>query len=72
MHFASSKTKMFIMSTKIDDPASVEASQTFAWEKEQEIVLGKDTREPYFMEMNGTLYMYYFQAGTNPLTFQPN
>lgn len=24
------------------------------------------------MEMNGTLYFYFFQAGANPLEFQPN
>merc|ERR1712223_328116 len=32
----------------------------------------KDMREPYFLSVNGTLFFYYFEAGTNPIAFEPS
>jgi len=60
-HFASSQTKMFIVS-------STDFGKT--WEKEYELHTGKDLREPYFLEVNGELYFYNLQAGTDPIAFE--
>jgi len=32
----------------------------------------KDLREPYLLVQNGTLYFYFFELGTNPISFDPN
>lgn len=69
-HFASKKTKMFIMSAPVG--GDIDANQTFNWKREQVIELQKDVREPYFIEVNGILHFYYFMAGTDPVAFQPN
>jgi hypothetical protein len=29
-------------------------------------------REPYFLNVQGRLFFYFFQAGDNPAAFQPN
>lgn len=42
------------------------------WRLEQILSLEKDLREPYFLEVNGTLFFYYFEAGTNPVAFEPS
>jgi len=62
-HFASKKTKMYVMSSS-DDGEN--------WEYEHEIELGADVREPYLVETAGHFYLYFFQAGTDPIAFQPN
>jgi len=51
MHFASKKTKIFIMSSQNDG---------LVWTKEHEIELGSDAREPYLVEIAGKLYFYFF------------
>ena len=28
--------------------------------------------QPYFLSINGTLLFYYFEAGTNPIAFEPS
>jgi len=62
-HFASSKTKMYVMSS-IDDGEN--------WTYEYEVELGADVREPYLVETAGHFYLYFFQAGTDPIQFKPN
>ena len=42
------------------------------WEFETEIYSGRDMREPYFLSINGNLFFYFFEAGTNPIAFQPH
>ena len=42
------------------------------WTAEFTIQIGKDMREPYFLDVNGTLFFYYFEAGTNPIAFEPS
>lgn len=69
-HFASKKTKMFIMSAPVGE--DIDANQTFNWKKEHVIELQRDVREPYFIELNGILHFYYFMAGTDIVAFQPN
>ena len=41
------------------------------WSLEKMIGYGKDLREPYFLEVNGNLFFYFFEAGTNPIAFEP-
>lgn len=59
-HFASSKAKMFLMSSEDEGKT---------WVKEFEINLDRDMREPFLLEVNETLFFYFFQAGTNPVKF---
>ena len=42
------------------------------WKAEFTIKIEKDMREPYFLTINGTLHFYYFEAGTNPIAFEPS
>ena len=42
-----------------------------SWTLEKTIEIERDMREPYFLEVNGTLFFYYFEAGTNPIKFEP-
>ena len=49
--------------------SSQDLGQTWTLEKTLEIE--RDMREPYFLEVDGTLFFYYFEAGTNPIKFEP-
>lgn len=51
---------MYVMS-------SMDDGQT--WEYEYEIELGADVREPYLVETAGRFFLYFFQAGTDPIAF---
>lgn len=42
------------------------------WQFEYTVFLGSDMREPNFYVQNSSLYFSFFQAGTNPLAFQPH
>lgn len=57
-HFASTKTKMYVMSSE-DDGEN--------WDFELEISLGADVREPYLVNTQGRFILYFFQAGTDPI-----
>lgn len=48
------------MSAEIEDVEDLRANQTFDWVKEDEIQLGSDAREPYFIIVNDTLHFYFF------------
>ncbi len=62
-HFASSTTRMFIVSSE-------DGGKT--WKLEKKVELGSDVREPHFLNMpDGTFVFSYFEAGTNPLAFEP-
>jgi len=50
-HFASKKTKMFVMSSA-DDGEN--------WDFEYKIELGADVREPYLVETEGRFFLYFF------------
>jgi hypothetical protein len=42
------------------------------WSKEAEISLNMDVREPHFLRMpDGKFIFSFFEAGTNPLAFEP-
>lgn len=60
-HFASSKTLLHI----------VKQTATGAWQFEKTLHTGKDLREPRFLSLNGELFLYFAELGTNPIAFQP-
>ena len=60
-HFASSKTKLYVVSS--EDLAT--------WKFEKEIYLKNDIREPRFIVYNNTLFLYYFEGGRKPWKFEP-
>jgi hypothetical protein len=60
-HFASKDTVLYVVST--EDLSS--------WRFETKIALGRDVREPRFLEVGGRLFLYFAVLGDNPLTFQP-
>ena len=61
-HFAGKKTMLYIVS-------STDEGKT--WDYEAKVFMKSDMREPRFLEVNGKLMFYYFQAGTNMLAFSP-
>lgn len=62
-HFASENALMHIISSPDD-------GQT--WEWEWTIAMRADVREPNFLAMNGELHFTFFEAGTNPVAFEPS
>ena len=64
-HFAGAETQMYIVSTDVK-------SFPENWVVEAVIYREKDLREPYFVVQNETLYFYFFELGTNPISFDPN
>ena len=61
-HFASEFTQMHILST----------ADGVTWEKELEVKLGTDVREPFLLVTNDTLRFYYFKAGASMTSFSPD
>jgi len=61
-HFASDATVMHIV-------ASTDGG--VHWVAEAKIALGSDVREPRFLALAGKLQLSFFQAGTNPIEFDP-
>jgi hypothetical protein len=60
-HFASSKTRLYILSSQ--DQKN--------WDYETEVFMGFDMREPRFLVLGDKLMFYYFEAGKNPFSFTP-
>lgn len=61
-HFASEATRLFVVSSK-DGGAS--------WQHEHTVALGADIREPRFVVLDDTLYLYFFEGGKFILSFSP-
>lgn len=61
-HFASSKTIMQVMRRPV-------AGGT--WTFETALRTGKDLREPRLLSLNGELYLYMAELGSNPVAFEP-
>ncbi len=61
-HFASKKTKLFVMS-------SPDLGKT--WKSELQLALGSDVREPFLISFHDKLFFTFFQGGKNPLKFEP-
>ncbi len=62
-HFASTATQMFVVSSEDDG---------HTWRHEQTIAPGADVREPLLYVANHTLFLSFFEGGTDPLAFEPN
>jgi hypothetical protein len=60
-HFASSQTRLYILSSQ--DQKN--------WDYETEVFMGFDMREPRFLALGDKLMFYYFEAGKNPFSFTP-
>lgn len=61
-HFASEESHMWIISS---------GNMGVDWKYETEIEVGADLREPRFLSMDGRLQLSFFEAGTNPMAFEP-
>jgi hypothetical protein len=61
-HFASSNVKMHVVSS----PDMGES-----WDHEQTIAINTDVREPRFLVAKGRLLLYWFEAGSTALAFDP-
>ncbi|MCM0606109.1 MAG: hypothetical protein KA715_08470 [Xanthomonadaceae bacterium] len=62
-HFASKKARIIVMSSGDDGKT---------WEHETILSLNRDVREPYFLVTQDELVLSFFEAGTNPIKFEPN
>lgn len=60
-HFASKKTGVYVISS----------ADGQNWDEELSLFFGKDVREPFLIEINGSLHFYYFTAGTKMTAFEP-
>ena len=62
VHFATSLTKIIVF--RSDDHG-------LTWHTEAVEDRGRDMREPRFLDLHGKLFLYFFEAGTNPFAFEP-
>lgn len=60
-HFASKKTRLYIMSS----------ADFSSWQYETEFYLKTDLREPRFVVFNDKLFFYFFELGSNMFKFEP-
>lgn len=60
-HFASKKTRIYIIST----------TDFKDWRVENQFWLGYDMREPRFVQLNDQLLFYFFEGGKKKFKFQP-
>lgn len=61
-HFASTDTVMHVVSSATGGPP---------WTDEADFALGTDVREPAFLLVDGVLSLSFFEAGSDPLAFEP-
>lgn len=61
-HWASKLTRLVVL-------RSTDGGAT--WSTEADLRPGRDVREPRFLTVRGELFLYYFEAGTNPFRFEP-
>lgn len=61
-HFASAGTTVYIVSS---------SDMGQSWEYEHRISPDRDIREPRFLSFGGDLFIYWFEAGTNAIRFEP-
>ncbi|MEM3087191.1 MAG: hypothetical protein QXT68_08675 [Halobacteria archaeon] len=61
-HFASPTATLYVLS-------SADLGRT--WDLEAKIAPGRDVREPNFLSVNGSLLLYFFRGGVNPVAFEP-
>lgn len=58
---------MFVVSAELTDSFA-----SLNWEEEQMFHVDDDMREPHFLSIGDRLWFSFFQAGTDPIAFQPN
>jgi len=63
-HFASPRARMVVVSTTDLDRAG-------SWALERSFAIEADVREPRLISFRGRLALFFFEAGTNPLAFDP-
>jgi len=61
-HFASADTRIYVVSS---------TDMGKSWDYEHVIYTESDLREPYLVSFRGRLILTCFEAGTNPLAFEP-
>lgn len=61
-HFAAADAELHVVS-------STDGGDT--WTHEHSIALGSDVREPNLIVLQGTLWLSFFQGGTDPYAFEP-
>lgn len=61
-HFASKKTKLYVLST----------TDFSNWQYETEVFKESDLREPRFFSRNDTLFFMFFNGGKKKFRFEPN
>lgn len=62
VHFASPLTRIVVL--RSDDDG-------VTWSTETVVDRRRDLREPRFLELDGRVLLYFFEAGVNPLAFEP-
>lgn len=60
-HFASTETVLYVVSS----------TDQKNWTFETSFAMGTDLREPRFLSLNGTLFLYFAVLGDDPLDFEP-
>jgi len=61
-HFASAGARLLVLSS---------ADLGGSWTREAEIATGRDLREPFLLEVNGRLQLYFVELGVHPWAFEP-
>jgi len=61
-HFASRRSRIYVLS-------SLDVGRT--WSFEAEVAMGSDVREPCFLSLGGRLTFHWFEAGADPIGFEP-
>ena len=61
-HFASADAELHVVSS---------ADNGATWVSEHDVALGSDVREPNLYVLAGTLWLTFFEAGTDPYAFEP-
>lgn len=62
-HFAGADTELHVVSS---------ATGGAPWEAEATFAVGADLREPAFLVQDGVMSLSFFEAGANPLAFEPH
>ncbi|MCC6747850.1 MAG: hypothetical protein IT371_09350 [Deltaproteobacteria bacterium] len=71
-HFASRNARLVIVSAPwMSHTGEFTLSSGSPWRLEHEVKLGADVREPRLLRVGAQLMLYFFEAGTNPLAFEP-
>lgn len=69
-HFASPDARIEVVSCDDDGTTAADLAST-RWRHETTVALGRDVREPRLLSLDGSLFCYFFEAGTHPLRFEP-